>query len=179
MAVFAGNHIHDQAALGIEDDQRVAGQWAAPQHPRFFDAVFGGCQMTAVHNAHFVAGQQRHLIGLQGSNDLSHPLARAPHQLARHQRFHASRLFIERCQRHRQFLTACLIGRVQRALGFADHQAQQIDDRRKQQRTLMLPLGRLAKQRVQLGGRQNVGHQAAYHRGNRSLLGKSGDERAE
>jgi hypothetical protein len=40
VAVFAGNHVHDQTALGIEDHQRLAGQRSAPQPPCFFNAVF-------------------------------------------------------------------------------------------------------------------------------------------
>src|SRR5580692_550996 len=65
---------------------------------------------------------------------------------------------------------------MQRRLRLADHQAEQIDDGREQQRTLMLSLSRLTKNSIQLRGRQNVRHQPADHRSDGSLLGKLRDE---
>ena len=172
VAVLASDHLRSQSRLRLQHDERLARQRPRRAIPKHIKTTLGGGQMVAVEHLDPVAAQPGRPRRSKLFDHRPQPLGRVGDQRPAGRDLHAIELAVQGRKRDRQLLAHGLVRLAHRTMHAAHDQRHQLHQRREQQALLVLPLGALAKQRVQRLRLQSALHQGARHDGDRAAFGE-------
>jgi hypothetical protein len=130
--------------------------------------MLGGRQMIAIEDANVITRQPRRTPRRQSIDNRLGLQCRMFHQSRRQAEFHAIKLVVNGLVRNLERVASLSIRRIDRGLDAQDHTVHQFDERREQQRALVLSLCCPLEQLVEPFGLEELSQNRMGHDANRA-----------